>query len=95
VHKALPRYRVKHILLEDLDDAEYVLEQLALGVRFEDLARELSECNSAAKGGDLGLVVSGQIAPDFERALYKLEIDEISGPVKTEFGYHIIHRLPL
>lgn len=95
MHKSLPRYRAKHILLEDLEDAEYVLEQLALGVKFEELAQELSECNSASKGGDLGLVVSGQIAPEFEKALYNLEIDEISAPIKTEFGYHIIHRLSL
>ncbi|OUR99757.1 hypothetical protein A9Q84_01655 [Halobacteriovorax marinus] len=95
MHKSLTLYRVRHILLEDIEDAEYVLEELAKGVKFEELAKELSECESAAKGGNLGQISSGQMAPEFERGLYKLEIDEISGPVKTEFGYHIIHRLPL
>jgi len=87
------RYKAKHILIEDLEDAEYVLEKLASGEKFEDLASELSECQSAEKGGDLGIFNSGVMVPEFERALSKMEIGEISKPVKSKFGYHIILKM--
>ncbi|PIK13683.1 MAG: peptidylprolyl isomerase [Halobacteriovorax sp. JY17] len=95
LHKSLPRYRARHILVEDMDDAEYVLEKIEAGEDFSELAREISECNSASKGGDLGLVVSGQVVPEVERALYHLEMNEVSRPIESEYGFHIIQRLPL
>lgn len=93
MNKNLTRYRARHILLEDIEDAEYVLEKLASGEKFEDLAREMSECDSAEKGGDLGSFVSGQMNPEFEKAVYQLKEGETSAPVETEFGFHIIERL--
>ncbi|WP_052590574.1 peptidylprolyl isomerase [Halobacteriovorax marinus] len=95
MHKSLARYRARHILLEDVEDAQYVLEKLQQGEDFGELAKELSECNSSQKGGDLGLFVSGQVAPEVERAIYHLKIDEISEPVESEYGFHIIQRLAL
>ncbi|WP_372651607.1 peptidylprolyl isomerase [Halobacteriovorax sp.] len=95
MHKSLARYRARHILLEDIDDAEYVLEKLATGEDFAELAKDLSECNTSAKGGDLGLFVSGQVTPEVERAIYHLEINQISEPIQSEYGFHIIQRLPL
>ncbi len=95
LHKSLPRYRARHILLEDIEDAEYVLEKLEAGEDFANLAKELSECNTAAKGGNLGLFVSGQVVPEVERALYHLEINQISEPIESEYGFHVIQRLPL
>jgi parvulin-like peptidyl-prolyl isomerase len=95
MHKSLKRYKARHILLEDKEDAEYVLEELSQGEKFEDLAKDLSECDSASKGGNLGLIVSGQVAPEFERALYHLAEGELSDPVETEYGFHIIQRLAL
>jgi parvulin-like peptidyl-prolyl isomerase len=89
------QYRARHILLSDTEDAEYVLELLARGDTFEQIAKELSECETASKGGDLGLFGTGIMVPEFERALSKLEVDEISKPVKTKFGFHIIQRLKL
>lgn len=95
MHKNLPRYKARHILLEDREDAQYVLDKLSNGEKFEDLARDLSECESGQKGGNLGLVVSGQVAPEFERALYHLKEGEISDPIESEYGFHIIQRLAL
>lgn len=95
LHKSLARYRARHILLEDLEDAQYVLEKLEAGDDFADLAKDLSECNTASKGGDLGLFVSGQVTPEVERAVYHLEINQISSPIESEYGFHIIQRLAL
>ncbi len=86
-------YRARHILLEDLEDAEDILGYIQKGETFEDMAKEYSECETGAKGGDLGTFPSGTMTPEFEKALYHLEIGEISKPVKTKFGYHLIKRL--
>jgi peptidyl-prolyl cis-trans isomerase C len=86
-------YRAKHILLEEKEDTEYILDQLDGGVRFEDLASEFSECDSAARGGDLGRFSSGTMDAAFERALFQMKIGEIRPYVQTKYGHHIILRL--
>ncbi len=85
-------YRAKHILLEELDDVEYIIEKMNEGQSFEELAKEFSECTSADNGGDLGKFSSGQMAPEFERALYHMKPGELKYPIKTKYGYHIILR---
>jgi peptidyl-prolyl cis-trans isomerase SurA len=65
-------------------------ERLVAGASFEDLARANSEDASSAKGGDLGWISPGDTVPDFERALSKLGVNEISQPVRTPFGWHQI-----
>jgi peptidyl-prolyl cis-trans isomerase SurA len=65
-------------------------ERLVAGASFEDLARANSEDASSAKGGDLGWISPGDTVPDFERALSKLGVNEISQPVRTPFGWHLI-----
>ncbi|MBT3983240.1 MAG: peptidylprolyl isomerase [Bacteriovoracaceae bacterium] len=86
-------YRARHILLGDLDEAKEIVELIRQGQDFGDLAREYSECETAAKGGELGSFFSGKMVPEFERALYHLEDGEVSRPIKSKFGYHIIQRL--
>jgi parvulin-like peptidyl-prolyl isomerase len=86
-------YSARHILLEDQEDAEDILRYIQKGETFEDMAKEYSECETGAKGGDLGTFTSGVMDPEFEKALYHLKIGEISKPVKTKFGYHLIKRL--
>jgi peptidyl-prolyl cis-trans isomerase SurA len=68
-------------------------ERLVSGASFEDLARANSEDASSAKGGDLGWISPGDTVPDFERALDKLPVNEISQPVRTPFGWHLIEVL--
>ena len=65
-------------------------ERLVAGANFEELARANSEDTSSAKGGDLGWLSPGDTVPDFERAMDKLAINEISTPVRTPFGWHLI-----
>ncbi|MBK24490.1 MAG: peptidylprolyl isomerase [Halobacteriovorax sp.] len=89
------KYKCRHILVEDLEDAEYVLEKLSEGEEFFNLAKDLSECDSAKNGGLLPSFRSGQMAAEFERAVHNMEIGETSKPIKTEYGYHIIQRLEI
>ena len=88
-------YRARHILLEDFEDAQEMLDLLEQGNCFEELAQTYSECDSAPKGGNLGKFRSGQMTASFERALYRMSDNEISEPIKTEYGFHIIQKLKL
>lgn len=87
------RYKARHILLEDREDAEEVLKRLSEGEKFEDLARDVSECDTSKDGGELGVFYTGDMVPEFERALYHIKVGEISKPIKTKYGFHIIQKL--
>jgi peptidyl-prolyl cis-trans isomerase SurA len=67
-----------------------VKDRIDTGAKFEDQARLNSEDASSAKGGDLGWLSPGDTVPDFEQAMNKLKIGEISGPVRSQFGWHVI-----
>ena len=69
---------------------ERLRERIAGGAKFEDLARVNSEDATSAKGGDLGWISPGDTVPDFERAIVKLALHELSAPVRTPFGWHLI-----
>jgi len=72
---------------------ERIKERLDSGAKFEDQARLNSEDGSAAKGGDLGWISPGDTVPDFENAMKALKPGEMSGPVRTPFGWHLIQVL--
>jgi peptidyl-prolyl cis-trans isomerase SurA len=72
---------------------ERIKERLDGGAKFEDQARLNSEDGSAAKGGDLGWISPGDTVPDFESAMKTLKPGEMSGPVRTPFGWHLIQVL--
>ncbi|MDR7870948.1 MAG: peptidylprolyl isomerase [Tissierellaceae bacterium] len=85
--------RASHILLSTEEDGKRVLEAINKGENFEDLAVEESkDSQSAVNGGDLGYIIKGQYTAvqEFEKAVFDLEVGEISDLVKTEVGYHII-----
>jgi len=65
-------------------------ERIVAGASFEDIARANSEDTSSAKGGDLGWLSPGDTVPDFERAMDKLAVNEVSQPIRTPFGWHLI-----
>ena len=82
--------KASHILVPSLDEANSVLSELKGGRDFESLARKYSSCPSGKEGGDLGFFSKGQMVKEFEEAAFKMKIGEVSKPVRTEFGYHII-----
>jgi peptidyl-prolyl cis-trans isomerase C len=84
------RWKASHILVKTEDEAKAVLADIAKGKSFEDEAKEKSQDTSAKKGGDLGYFTKGQMVPEFEDAVVKLDVGQTSGIVKSQFGYHII-----
>jgi len=86
------KMRASHILVEKQSQALKILEELKAGADFKDLAKKYSICPSSKKGGDLGQFNRGQMVREFEQAAFILKQGEISGLVKTQFGYHIIKR---
>ncbi len=79
-----------HILLKTEEEAAAVKATLDTGADFEDVARHQSTDVTAQRGGDLGYFQRGQFVPEFEKAALALAAGQISEPVKTRFGYHII-----
>jgi parvulin-like peptidyl-prolyl isomerase len=86
------KVRASHILVEKHSQALKVLEELNVGKDFKGLARKYSTCPSRKRGGDLGFFGRGRMIKEFEKAAFALKVGEVSGPVKTQFGYHVIKK---
>lgn len=82
--------KASHILVDSEEKANEILEELKNGMDFADAAKKHSSCPSKEQGGDLGFFGRGQMVPEFDSAVFSMELNEISEPVKTQFGYHII-----
>ena len=83
--------RARHILVKTKAEADRIVKQLKGGADFAKIAKaESTDPGSGAKGGDLGEFGPGQMVPAFEEAVFGAEVGEIVGPVKTEFGFHVI-----
>ena len=82
----------KHILVDKEFEANDLVKKLDEGKSFEQLAKDFSTCSSSRDGGDLGTFGKGMMVKPFEQAVLDLEIGKTSGPVKTQFGYHLILR---
>jgi peptidyl-prolyl cis-trans isomerase D len=84
----------RHILVETEEEANSIYERIQNGEDFAELAKELSlDTGSGAVGGDLGWFGKGAMVAPFEEAAFNLEVGEVSEPVKSDFGYHIIQVL--
>ena len=88
--KEQKEFNASHILVETQGEAKKILEFLKNGIDFSELAKKHSTGPSGAKGGALGWFGEGAMVPEFENAVTKLSVDEVSLPVVTQFGWHII-----
>ncbi|MFW9773058.1 MAG: peptidylprolyl isomerase [Candidatus Heimdallarchaeota archaeon] len=86
------KIKASHILVEKFNKAQEIYEDLEAGESFQKLAQQYSTCPSKKRGGNLGEFSKGEMAPEFWNACTKLKKGQISQPVKTQFGYHIIKR---
>ena len=77
---------------EAKDKIKMLRSQVEEGTNFGELVREFSDCPSGTQGGDLGSFGRGQMVPEFENAVFNMEIGDLSKIIKTDFGYHIIQR---
>jgi peptidyl-prolyl cis-trans isomerase C len=82
-----------HILVKKEDEAKQLLVRINNGESFADLAKKHSLCPSGKKGGELGWFNRGQMVPEFEKAAFEGQKGKVVGPVKTQFGYHLIRIL--
>ena len=80
----------KHILTDSEEKCGDIRKEIEGGKAFEEAAQEYSTCPSGSRGGDLGEFGKGQMVPEFEKAAFEGEIGQVIGPVKTQFGYHLI-----
>ena len=88
------KIKCSHILVAKQSEALAILARIKAGEKFGNLAKELStDSGSAKRDGNLGYFTRGKMVKSFEDAAFKLQIGEISVPVKSEYGYHIIKRL--
>lgn len=88
------KIKCSHILVKKQSEALLILDRLKKGESFDKLAKELSiDRGSGKRGGDLGFFGRGVMVKPFETASFNLEKNQVSEPVKTEFGYHMIKRV--
>lgn len=86
----MAKARARHILVADKDACEKLKEQIEAGADFGDMAKKHSQCPSGQQGGDLGEFRPGQMVKEFDEVVFKAELGRVHGPVKTQFGYHLI-----
>jgi peptidyl-prolyl cis-trans isomerase C len=80
----------RHILVESEDEAKAIVDLLKAGGDFAALAKERSKDPGAAEGGDLGYFTKDQMVPEFAEVAFKMFPGQVSNPVKTQFGWHVI-----
>ena len=80
----------RHILVPTQEECQRLKTEIDGGADFGQVARLNSKCPSGQRGGDLGEFGRGQMAPEFDRVVFNEEVNKIHGPVKTQFGYHLI-----
>ena len=80
----------RHILVETLERCEELKKQIEGGADFATLAMENSSCPSGQQGGDLGTFGPGRMVPEFDQVVFSADVNTVQGPVKTQFGYHLL-----
>ena len=80
----------RHILVDTEDQCNTLKQQIADGADFADVAQQHSSCPSGASGGELGEFSPGMMVREFDEVVFSAPLNEVQGPVKTQFGYHLL-----
>ena len=86
----MAKARARHILVSTEEACRDLMAKLENGAEFEILAAQYSQCPSGRNGGDLNEFGPGQMVPEFDTVVFNEEVGKVHGPVKTQFGFHLI-----
>lgn len=86
----MARATARHILVSTEAQANELKTAIQNGADFADLAKQHSSCPSSRDGGNLGTFGPGEMVPEFDRVVFSAPVNEVQGPVKTQFGYHLV-----
>ena len=86
----MPRAAARHILVATERECLKLKQEIEAGKNFADVAEAHSKCPSGKQGGDLGEFSRGQMVPEFDKVVFTAELNKVHGPVKTQFGYHLL-----
>lgn len=80
----------RHILVKTKEQCEELKSKIEAGADFAEVAKQFSACPSGRQGGSLGEFTPGQMVKEFDEVVFSGEVNKVLGPVKTQFGYHLI-----
>ena len=86
----MERASARHILVESEQQCSDLKSQIEGGADFAELAKKHSQCPSGQRGGELGEFGRGQMVPEFDKVVFTAPVNEVQGPVRTQFGYHLL-----
>ncbi|MCG8603745.1 peptidylprolyl isomerase [bacterium] len=86
----MPQASARHILVNSLEKCEELKKQILDGTDFAEVAKTHSTCPSGKQGGDLGTFGPGEMVREFDQVVFSGELNTVHGPVKTQFGYHLL-----
>ncbi len=80
----------RHLLVDTEEQCLALKAEIEAGKDFAEVAKKYSNCPSSAQGGDLGSFGPGQMVPEFDKVVFSAALNTVQGPVKTQFGYHLL-----
>jgi peptidyl-prolyl cis-trans isomerase C len=80
----------RHILVDSEEQCQTIKDKIEGGADFSALAQKHSSCSSGKQGGDLGEFSPGMMVPEFDAVVFSADVNTVQGPVKTQFGYHLL-----
>ena len=86
----MTKARARHILVSTEEKCNELKTKIEAGEDFAVIAKEFSSCPSKQQGGDLGEFGPGMMVPEFDKVVFSAPLNEVQGPVKTQFGYHLL-----
>lgn len=89
--KTKQKAKARHILVETKEECMALKERIEQGESFEKLAEQYSKCPSGKNGGYLGEFTPGQMVEEFDKVVFSKPVGKVHGPIKTQFGYHLIY----